>query len=84
VFLLIILKNFSFKGDCMKKLFTFAITMLLGASLAVAQATSGGTGTSGSTESNTPATTTKAKKHHHHSGKKHKKAAAASASTPSK
>jgi len=55
----------------MKKLFTFVFTMLLGASLAFAQA---GTGTTGTDTSKTPATTAKGKKHHSHKGgKKHKK-----------
>jgi hypothetical protein len=60
----------------MKKLFTFVFTMLLGASLAFAQATGG------STDTKAPATSTKGKKHHkggHH--KKNKKTDASTTGT---
>jgi type IV secretory pathway TrbL component len=79
----------SFKGECMKKLLTVVATMVLGASLAVAQAsgsgsaqqqpsgsTSGqsGTAASGST-TGTDTGTAKGKKHHHKKAKKAKKGA---------
>jgi hypothetical protein len=59
----------------MKKLFTFVFTMLLGASLAFAQATGG------STDTTTKAPTTKGKKHSHKGGKKHKKGDGANTGT---
>jgi hypothetical protein len=60
----------------MKKLFTFVFTMLLGASLAFAQATGG------STDTKEPATSTKGKKHKSHKGgKKHKKGEGATTGT---
>lgn len=63
----------------MKKLFTFVFTMLLGASLAFAQAGGGSTGTDTGKE---PATTTKGKKHKgHKGGKKHKKGDSANTGT---
>ncbi len=63
----------------MKKLFTFVFTMLLGASLAFAQA---GTGTTGTDTTKTPATTAKGKKHKgHKGGKKHKKGDGANTGT---
>jgi len=56
----------------MKKLLTIAFAMLLGATLSVAQATGGSTG---STDKPADKTTTKAakKSHHHKGGKKSKK-----------
>ncbi|HEV2961026.1 MAG TPA: hypothetical protein VG649_04310 [Candidatus Angelobacter sp.] len=61
----------------MKKLFTFVFTMLLGTSLAFAQATGGSTGAD-----TTKAPTTKVKKHHgHKGGKKHKKGEGANTGT---
>ncbi len=63
----------------MKKLFTFVFTMLLGASLAFAQA---GTGSTGTDTTKTPATTAKGKKHKgHKGGKKHKKGDGANTGT---
>ncbi|HXB20487.1 MAG TPA: hypothetical protein VNV88_03850 [Candidatus Solibacter sp.] len=66
----------------MKKLFTFVFTMLLGASLAFAQAGGGSTGTD---TSKAPATTSKGKKHHkggHHKKKKGDADATAGSTNP--
>lgn len=66
----------------MKRLFTFVVTMLLGATLAFAQAGGGTTGA--------PATTTSGKKGHkggkkaHKGGKKGKKSSGGSTTTPPK
>ena len=65
----------------MKKLFTFVFTMLLGTSLAFAQATGG------STDTATKATTTKGKKHHkggHHKKNKKTDAGTNTGTTPPK
>jgi hypothetical protein len=58
----------------MKKIFAFAVTMLLGASLAFAQ-----TG-AGSTDAGKSGASTKTKKHHHNKGGKKSKKGSASTS----
>jgi hypothetical protein len=71
-------EKLSFKGDCMKRLFTLVITLFLGATLSVAQA-GGGTsgGTTGQTSTDQGTTGKKGhkggKKGHHKGGKKSKK-----------
>jgi hypothetical protein len=67
----------------MKKLFTLVITMLLGASLAFAQDTSGGTGNTSKTTTAGKKPTTKTSKAHK-GGKKSKKPAPAASPTPAK
>jgi hypothetical protein len=85
---------FFFKGEFMKKLSMFVLTMLVGASLAVAQAgggsTAGGSGTtdsgttktdSGTTKTDSGTTDSGTKTSKKHKGKKGKKAAGDSTTT---
>jgi hypothetical protein len=79
-------KKLSFEGDCMKRLFAFVITMLLGASLSFAQ--TGGTG-GGTTGTGTSTTDTGKKGHKggkkgHKGGKKSKKGSGGSTTPPPK
>jgi len=60
----------------MKKMFVFAVTMLLGASLSFAQTGTGSTGDAGKSD-----TSTKTKKHHHNKGGKKSKKSSSSSTT---
>src|SRR5215469_15905472 len=66
------IQKLSFKGDCMKRLFAFVITMLLGASLSFAQA---GGGTTGGTTGTTTTDTGSTGKKGHKGGKRATRAA---------
>jgi hypothetical protein len=78
--------NFPFKEKCMKKLFTFVVTMLLGATLAFGQST-GGDKDKGGPEKTTKAASgkkaTKTKKGHK-GGKKGKKSSSTTTTPPPK
>jgi len=77
------------QGEHMKKLLTVVCALALSASLALAQATGGSTGTTGSTDTSTTTTTTGKKHHtkgggHHKGGKKHKKGDSGTTTPPPK
>jgi len=82
------IQKLSFKGDCMKRLFAFVITMLLGASLSFAQAGGGTTGgTTGTTTTDTGSTGKKGHKggkKGHKGGKKGKKGSGGTTTPPPK
>jgi hypothetical protein len=66
----------------MKKLLTIAFAMLLGATLSVAQATGGTTGSTDKPATGKPATSTKTKGHSHKKGGKKSKKSSGSTTTP--
>jgi hypothetical protein len=77
------LKKLSFKGDCMKRLCTLVITLLVGATLSFAQAGGAGGGATGTTQTDTGKKGHKgSKKGHHKSGKKGKKGSTSTTPPP--
>jgi hypothetical protein len=80
-------EKLSFQGDCMKRLFTLAVTLLLGACLSFAQTgggTSGTTGQTGTTTTDTGKKGHKGGKKGHKGGKKSKKNSGGTTTPPPK